>query len=107
MKSYDDGTRQTSKNVGKTQLIFCDKNPPIIKEQVTTQFFNLSGAMDRNASIVWGAILLQLFLMVSCTLSQTTESSPPDSQAGRCSRNLQHTFDPLMNNVSKKTPISI
>merc|ERR1712062_898844 len=60
---------------------------------------NLSGAMDRNTSIVWAAILLQLFLMVSCTLSQTTESSPPDSQAGRCSRNLQHTFDPLMNNL--------
>merc|ERR1712062_765038 len=60
---------------------------------------NLSGAMNRNTSIVWAAILLQLFLMVSCTVSQTTESSPPDSQAGRCSRNLQQTFDPLMNNL--------
>ena len=88
---------------GGPNQFFCDKNPPIIKEQVTTQIFNLPGAMDRNTSIVWVAILLQLFLMVSCTLSQTTESSSsPDSQAGRCSRNLQHTFDPLMNNVSNR-----
>merc|ERR1712062_314044 len=60
---------------------------------------NLSGAMDRNTSIVWVAFLLQLFLMVSSTLSQTSESPPPNSQAGRCSRNLQQTFDPLMNNL--------
>jgi len=60
---------------------------------------NSSGAMDRNASIVWVAFLLQLFLMVSSTLSQTSESPPPNSQAGRCSRNLQQTFDPLMNSM--------
>merc|ERR1712062_37823 len=60
---------------------------------------NLSGAMDRNTSIVWVAFLLQLFLMVSSTLSQTSESPLPNSQAGRCSRNLQQTFDPLMNSM--------
>merc|ERR1719367_892585 len=63
--------------------------------------------MDRNTSIVWAAILLQLSLMVSCTLSQTTESSSPDSQAGRCSRNLQHTFDPLMNNLVENIKLEL
>jgi len=60
---------------------------------------NVSGAMDRRAYIVWVALIL-----TGSASSQSTESSestiPPNSQAGRCSRNLQNTFDPLMNNVS-------
>ena len=61
--------------------------------------------MDRNGSIVWAALLLQLFMTTS-SLSQTTESTSTlplsNSQAGRCSRNLQHTFDPLLETVSFK-----
>eukprot|EP00093_Oithona_nana_P012047 12047.XXX_730849_729949_1 [CDS] Oithona nana genome sequencing. len=57
--------------------------------------------MDRNTSILWVALLLQLFLSVSS--SQSTESSstlpPTNSQAGRCSRTLHQSFDPLMNNL--------
>merc|ERR1712004_789438 len=56
---------------------------------------------DRNTSIVWVALLLQLFLSVSS--SQSTESSstlpPTNSQAGRCSRTLHQTFDPMMENL--------
>merc|ERR1712004_648112 len=56
---------------------------------------------DRNTSIVWVALLLQLFLSVSS--SQSTESSstlpPMNSQAGRCSRTLHQTFDPMMENL--------
>merc|ERR1712226_112600 len=59
---------------------------------------NVSGAMDRRASIVWVALIL-----TGSASSQSTESSestiPPNSQVGRCSRTLQNTFDPLMNNL--------
>merc|ERR1712004_736584 len=62
---------------------------------------NTVEVMDRNTSIVWVALLLQLFLSVSS--SQSTESSstlpPTNSQAGRCSRTLHQTFDPMMENL--------
>merc|ERR1712004_6971 len=62
---------------------------------------NTVEVMDRNTSIVWVALLLQLFLSVSS--SQSTESSstlpPMNSQAGRCSRTLHQTFDPMMENL--------
>merc|ERR1711860_327688 len=62
---------------------------------------NTFEVMDRNTSILWVALLLQLFLSVSS--SQSTESSstlpPTNSQAGRCSRTLHQTFDPMMENL--------
>merc|ERR1712004_203861 len=62
---------------------------------------NTVEVMDRNTSILWVALLLQLFLSVSS--SQSTESSstlpPTNSQAGRCSRTLHQTFDPMMENL--------
>merc|ERR1719367_1995924 len=57
--------------------------------------------MEWNTSFVFFTLLVQLFMLVSS--SETTESSstlpPPDTQAGRCSRNLHQTFDPLMQNL--------
>merc|ERR1712062_513683 len=62
---------------------------------------NTFEVMEWNTSFVFFTLLVQLFMLVSS--SETTESSstlpPPDTQAGRCSRNLHQTFDPLMHNL--------
>ena len=100
--SHDDS--DVSLNVGRTQakLVFLFDKNQLIKEQVSTQLFNTFEVMEWNTSFVFFTLLVQLFMLVSS--SETTESSstlpPPDTQAGRCSRNLHQTFDPLMQNVS-------
>jgi len=62
---------------------------------------NTFEVMEWTTSFAFFTLLVQLFILVSS--SETTESSstlpPPDTQAGRCSRNLHQTFDPLMHNL--------
>merc|ERR1712062_638313 len=62
---------------------------------------NTFKVMEWNTSLVFFILLVHFFMSASSPETTETISTlpPPDTQAGRCSRNLHQTFDPLMQNL--------